>query len=371
MLSRRTLLAGAVAWAGCRRRRTHGFPGYAFVANEGGHAIAAVDLTAFAAARHIPLDAAPTVVVAPRSTASVLALTPATGGIHEIDASSLSLKRSVRVAAGGFQMRLSPGEDRLWVLCRHPSRLLEIDPASLGAASEVRLPEEPSSFDLSRDGSIAVIGFGSPGRIALADLQERRLVRTIHASASLGAVCFRSDDRCILAPELDRRMLSIYDTASGGVVTRLPLAVRPEHYCFRSDGGQMFISGEGMDAVVVVYPHKTPMVAETVLAGREPRAMGVSSGTPDLLFVTNPPTGNVTILDIVTRRVIGIVPVGAEPSFVTATPDSQYALVLNRASGDMAVIRVAGFTAKRGRLAPLFTMIPVGSRPVAAAVKAI
>ena len=68
---------------------------------------------------------------------------------------------------------------------------------------------------------------------------------------------------------------------------------------------------------------------------------------------------------------VGAVPVGKEPAFVTITPDGQYALVLNRASGDMGVIRVKAVVRNRGKSAPLFTMIPVGSRPVAAAVRSV
>jgi len=50
------------------------------------------------------------------------------------------------------------------------------------------------------------------------------------------------------------------------------------------------------------------------------------------------------------------------------TPDQEYALVLNRASADMAVIRISAITVGRAKSAPLFTMIPVGSRPVDAVV---
>jgi DNA-binding beta-propeller fold protein YncE len=66
--------------------------------------------------------------------------------------------------------------------------------------------------------------------------------------------------------------------------------------------------------------------------------------------------------------------VGADPGFITVTPDGNFALVLNRASGDMAVIRAGAIVAEAaGRLksAPLYTMIPVGSRPVSAAVKPV
>jgi hypothetical protein len=48
-------------------------------------------------------------------------------------------------------------------------------------------------------------------------------------------------------------------------------------------------------------------------------------------------------------------------------------LVLNEQSGDVAVIRLlnirdADLNSRRSRTAPLFTMIPVGSRPVSAAI---
>jgi hypothetical protein len=94
------------------------------------------------------------------------------------------------------------------------------------------------------------------------------------------------------------------------------------------------------------------------------------SNSPQYLFVTNPPSGNVTIFYIDTRRAVAVVAVGAEPACVTMTPppDDQYALILNRGSGNMAVIRIAAIIPGRARRAALFTTIPVGSKPVSAAV---
>jgi DNA-binding beta-propeller fold protein YncE len=79
----------------------------------------------------------------------------------------------------------------------------------------------------------------------------------------------------------------------------------------------------------------------------------------------------VTILDVDTRHMVAVVSVGQEPNFVTMTPDDQYALILNRRSGNMAVIRLAAVIRSRARGAPLFTTIPVGSAPVSAAVLAV
>ena len=111
MITRRAVLALPFA-AACTSRKA-GFRGYAFIANEEGHAVAAVDLGALAVAKLIPLDAAPVDVVALRTKPLVYALTPENGSIHEIQADHLRLSR--KVAGGGaaalpFGATISPGE---------------------------------------------------------------------------------------------------------------------------------------------------------------------------------------------------------------------------------------------------------------------
>src|SRR5208283_5398335 len=75
VISRRAVLALPFG-AACTSHRP-GFRGYAFVANEEGQAVAAVDLQALAVARHIPLDSSPVDVLALRTRPFVYALTPA------------------------------------------------------------------------------------------------------------------------------------------------------------------------------------------------------------------------------------------------------------------------------------------------------
>jgi len=363
-------MTGALAAAaGCRRRRGAGFPGYAFVANQEGQAVAAVDLTAFAVARHIRLGEHPTELVAPPSLDSVYALAPAAGVVCEISAGQLALGRKFHFASEAVSMRLAPEGDRLWLLCREPRQLIEISIPPLRVQSRIALRSEPADFDVSRDGQMAAVSFGTEGEVALVGLDERRLRWVADLGAPLGTVRFQSDGKRLLVARVDAHMLSALHTPTGKVVTHLPLAIRPRHFCFKSDGGQLFITGEGLDAVVVVYPYQT-QVAETLLAGHAPESMAASS-SPDYLFVANPTSGNVTILDIETHRVIAAASVGSEPGFIAITPDNQYALVLNRGSGDMAVIRIPAITARRAKSAPLFTMIPVGSRPVCAVVRAV
>lgn len=374
MITRRAVLAGSlVALQSCVRRKARGFSGYAFVANEEGGAVAAVDLEVFAVARHIRVDGAPTAVIAHPRLSRVYALTPDNGLVHEIRSDTLTFSRNIRAGAPAVAMRLSPDGETMYVLCKQPNRLVGLALRPLRVAWTSSLAAEPADVDVSPDGSALAISHGNARAITFIDPRGRGVLAEVDTPGEMGLLRFQSDSTQLMAANLSDRMLSVYQTASRRLIAHLPLAVRPDHMCFNADGGQLFISGEGMDAVVVVYPYYTPQIGETVLAGNNPAAMAASQ---TYLFVANPKAGDVSILDIETRRVVAVAPVGTEPAYIAITPDDQYALVLNRVSGDMAVIRIPNVTRavnaqRRWKKAPLFMMIPVGSRPVSAAVMAI
>ena len=367
VISRRALFVSCLAvLPGCRPRRGSGFPGYAFVANEEGQAVAAVDLTSFALARHIPLGTSPTAVVAHPGRGAVYVLSPLAGTIHEIDPSRLAVRRKLSVARSAVSMRLVNDGSALWALCVDPPRLARVSLERFQVGAYIPLPAPPVDFDLTQDGRLSAASYGTAGLVSFLDLQTGRARAPVRAGDNIGTVRFRSDGKHLLAADLGRRVVSILEAPAGRVITNLPVAVKPENFCVKADGGEVFITGEGMDAVVILDPYRT-QAAETLLAGRAPAAMAISN-SPQYLFVTNPPSGNVTIFDIDTRRAVAVVAVGAEPAYVTITPDDQYALILNRGSGNMAVIRIAAIIPGRARRAALFTTIPVGSKPVSAAV---
>ena len=376
--SRRALLAAAPALlTGCFRKKYRAVEGLAFVANEDGRAVAVVGLDPFELIRHIPVNAPPTALAAHPHKQLIYALTPASGTVHEIDAVRLEVTRRVQAGSIATSMRLDENGDQLWVLCGPSRRLVRVNTSTLRSESQIPLPAVAVDFDLSsgagrskqywHDTNLAAISYGPAGAIQVLDRKTGVLGPMVRISSEVGSVRFRSDGKAVLAADLSGRMLSFVAAPESRVITNLPLALRPDYFCFHPDGGQLFITGEGRDAVVVVYPHNVPQVAETILAGRAPAAMTASDR---FLFITSPAAGEVIILNIDTRRVVASAAAGAEPCFVTLTPKGEYALVLNRKSGDMAVIRVAAIAPNRQKTAALLTMIPVGSKPVSAVVVA-
>jgi DNA-binding beta-propeller fold protein YncE len=360
--------------AGCSRK-AKGFPGYAFVASHDGRSVAAVDLSTFALAKQIPLDGAPNTVVAHPSRPAVYVLTPENGTIHEIEAASLAVKRRTRPAQAAVSMRLSGDGRSLWVLAREPRALVRVPLDGFRTAARIPLAHDPGGFELDPrpEGHKAGVSFPNEGMVGMCDLAANSAAAPLAVGARPLVAGFRKDGELLVVGSADRTM-TMFDVRSGKTVVRLPLPLQPSNFCFLPDGGQLFVTGPGMDGVVIVLPFSTE-VGETILAGRAPGRMATWTAAPySYLFVSNPETADVTVIDVDTRKLVVVLHTGGEPTQILFTPDNRYALVLNNRSGDMAVVRTAEFTTEttkwiqRYKTGALLTVIPVGGRPVGAAV---
>lgn len=369
MISRRSFLPSLAAAAACRRKGAASLAGYAFVANRAGRAIAAVDLSALAVVRHIRLADEPVSLTTHRSLPFVYVSLPGSALLQEISTDRLEAGRSLRLPGPAAQLAFERGGTAVWALIPESRHLLRISPQKMAVEARVSLPHAGADFALSQEGEWAGVSLGDTGKAALIRRNEAKLDRIVEFGSTLGGVRFRSDDRFLIASDLDARAAVFYDIAASRVAVRLPLPVRPENLCFKPDGGQLFLTGEGMDAVVTVYPYQTE-VGATTLAGRAPGVMAASH-VPDYLFVANPTENTVTILNVATQRAMAAAQVGREPCHISITPNQEYAVVLNRKSGDMSMIHIPTLSARRNKAAAIFTQVPVGSEPVAAVVRAV
>jgi YVTN family beta-propeller protein len=372
-ISRRALLLSSAAALGCARKKATGFPGYCFVANRGSRSVTVVDLNTFRVRKQIPLDAAPSAMVAAPDAEKpkVYALAPNAGAVYEIDVASLTVSRKAWGGSQAVAMQLSPQGDALWALYREPAALVQVPLGSFRPSRRIPLPAAPDSFELSGDGRAAVAS--RKGRsITIVSLSRGAIERTITSGDEPSLVQFRSDGQLLMAACPPDRNLVIYDVPTGKTVVRLPLPVAPRHFCVTPDGGQLFITGDGMDAVVIAFPYRTE-IDQTVLAGHAPGAMAVTETSEPYLLVANPESGSVTALDVDTRMLVAVVQVGQMPGEILVTPDRQYALAIDEQSGDLAVIRLSTFNevwVHRYKSASLFTMVQVGDRPAGAVVVA-
>ena len=372
VLTRRSLLGGAgfAVASACGRSRATGYPGYALVSTAGENSVAVVDLNTFHVTKKIGLTAAPSVIIA--DSRQGYALTPATGTVHLLDIERLAKKASIRLADRVDSIRLTPDGKMLTAISTKSRELILADVESHRIVRRVRLENEPLDLDLSFDSGTnpicVAISEGSSGIVESIDLASGRRART-QLSGELGNLRYRSDGQILLVANYGDRTLVALDTQTLQTICELPLAMRPENLCFSADQGQLFISGSGMDGIAIVFPFHTLEVEQTVLAGRTPGAMACCGPDPSYLFVASRTGSEISILSVDTRKMIALTQAGQEPKQITITPDQQYALILNEASGDMAVIRIPDIKGTRLKTgASLFAMVPIGDTPVDTAI---
>ena len=368
-MNRRHFLLGTAGMAAaCRRARAPRYNGYAFTSTAD-RQIAAVSLSNFSLVHQIPVDSAPGPLLAHPARKRVMALLPKTGTLLEIDPRSMAIARRSHPLGPALDMRLARDGRLLWVLLRDSVIAWDLD--RWQRVTWIKLPNEPSGMDLHPSGRKAAIGIPGKSAVGLANLDTGQLTITPLSEAP-GFVCFQCKGERIFAALPAARRIAAVNTATARHEVDLPVPLTPQFYCNNDDGGQMFVTGEGMDAVVIVSPYQTE-VGETVLAGHAPKAMAATAGRTPYLLLANPDAEGATILSINTRRVVAQVQTGGRASEIALTPDGSYALILNGETGNLAVFRLsvlqtANLQERRSRNAPLFTVIPVGANSTGLAI---
>lgn len=362
-LTRRHAIA-LLAAAGCRRRGS-GFDGYALVAASGSRGVAIIDLLAFARKGSIPLPYEPTALIAHPDPAArrAYAIMAGHASIAEISPDSPSVLRRIALPAHPLAVRIANG--KLYWIDHERNSLGVVDLKEWKTLRAIPLAAPPVDLDVSHSRPLAAVTLNS-GAVQIIPTDGGKPFAPVPVAPGLGSIRFRSDGNCVLVAEPMVNAISVIETASMRKVVQLQLALRPERLWMNVDGGQLFVTGSGVDGVAIVYPYRTE-VAQTFLSGRRPGEMA-DSRSPDYLFVSNPEAGSVTVFSIETQKVVAVTGVGADPGPIAITPDQQYALVVNRGSGDLAVIRIAAITPGKEKRAPLFTMVPVGAQPCGIAV---
>jgi YVTN family beta-propeller protein len=365
--SRRSFLGLCLAASSsCRPRRAPALEAYAFIANQESRTIAVLDLSTFHVIRQIALDSPPTALLSHPSQRLFYAIASQSGHLFEIDSETLMVRRQARTYGDLVAVQMARSRQELWLLSRQHRRLVRLSLNELRPRAVWPLEAEPTGFATAPWFPFSALAYGEAGEVQLFDERTGTFGPRSRIGQQLGACTFRSDGKALLAADRGANRLAVLEAPTLRPIAYLPLSLRPDFLCFNRDQGQLFITGEGRDAVAVVYPHYIPAIAETTLAGRYPGPMAASE---NYLFIANPKTSDVTILDIDTRRVAAVATVGAEPWHIAITPGDEYALVLNRASGDVAVIRIHQRMSNRRKTAALFTMVRVGARPVAALIQ--
>jgi DNA-binding beta-propeller fold protein YncE len=358
-ITRRGLLL-SLPLSACSRTRAPRYQGWLFVGSEAEKGIVVADLAEFKRVVTIPLSEAPRrILVCP---AGVFAACSGTQALYRIDPARPKVTGKIGLPGTVAASAMLGESASASVLLDHPPALMTIDLSSGKTLASVPLPAGLAPLGIAVSPDLVAVAAGH--QILRFSPKSGALLGQTDVASAPGPILFRNDGLTILAGLPDTKEIITLDAATGGLLNRLPLAIAPRHFCFNPDGGQMFVTGSGLDALVIANPYQNE-IDQTISAGHEPGAMAVQA-QQNILLVANP--SNVTLLDIDTRRLAATVAVNGPPGEILVTPGGEYALSVSQDSGDVSVIRLATVLDRKQRTKPVFTVFPTGAGLRSAAI---
>ena len=278
-----------------------------------------------------------------------------------------------------------------------------IDAEHNTVVATIGVHRQPLSIDLDADGARAYVANSGSNSISVIDLKARREIAQFGAGEGPVAARLAADGKTLVVANQAGNSVTVMDPADGHVravfgdcpgaagpvilpdsskafvpcsaghqVMVIALANSkarpnqpdalealmdvgrgPSDLALKPDGGEIFVSNSLSDSVSEIY-NTTDEVADTYMIGADP-VFGLVSRDNATLYVANQRSQEVTVYSIDDGKRVGSAHVGDGPAAMAFSDVGHLLFVVDRRSGDVAVVRTATQS--------LFTLLPAGRDP--------
>lgn len=299
--------------------------------------------------------------------------------VHLIDPETQSVAGEIRGIPIPHGVAVAPDGSRIYVSSEAENALVAVDGRSLDIIDQIPLSARPNNISIGRDGRLVYVGImDGDGGIDVIDTARLEKVRHIDTHSRVHNTYVTPDGKYFLAGTFggDRNLL-VFDAATESLAWSLfdkrndssLEGVRPIAFETRADGStsRLFVQISDYHGFVVVdFDSGTEIerkeLPEIPASERNP---GPFNGAPShgigvapdgrTLWVCSRPNSRVYAYSLPDLELLGGVPIGTQPDWLTFSPDGRFVYVANGGSDDVSVIE----TASRREI----TRIDVGRAP--------
>ncbi len=348
-----------------------------FVASASERGVVVSDLSSFRRSGVIALGGVPDQVLSARG--KVFALCFENQTVAQIDPISRAITATTSVGGKIAAAALTTDGRWLAVAVSQPAGVVMLDTASGKVARRAVLPGSPHAIAASLNQLAALTTNSKATSLARISVSDGALLGVSPIGAGeITAIGYRKDGGTIFVGASDSREIVSLNSANAAVLARLPVPIRPARFCAHEDGGQVFVTGADMEPRLVIFSPYQNQIDQTVYAGR---ALSAVAAAPvrNLLFLSNASAGDVTIMDIFSRRVIASIRTGGSPGEILVAPapraggEEEYAFVVDTVTGDVSVLHIPVilqksqvFIAEHPK--PVFAVFHGGANPQSAVI---
>src|SRR5689334_16911978 len=266
----------------------------------------------------------------------------------------------------------APDGSHYYISNEAESTLDVVDPKTLKVTRNIPLSGHPNNIAVSKDGKRVYVSIAAaPGAVDVIDTNSLEKVKSIAVKGGVHNTYVTPDGKFIVAGSIPGKVLTVIDQATEEPVWSVNFenVVRPITFEKNPDGStkRMFVQISNLHgfAVVDFATHKeVSRVTLPDVPGKEKETEGVQGSpshgigiTPDgkTLFATSKWYGYVFAYSMPDLKLLGSVPVGDDPDWLTFTPDSKSLYVACAGANWVNVVDVKSMKS--------VTRIPVGQVP--------
>ena len=306
------------------------------------------------------------------ATVRIVQTNSAGDNVHLIDPSTNKVVGVIKGIEVNHGATYAPDGSRYYISNEAESTLDVVDAKTLKVTRNIPLTGHPNNIAISKDGKRVYVSIAAaPGAVDVIDTASLEKVKSIPVKGGVHNTYVTPDGKFIVAGSIPGKVLTVIDQATEEPVWSVGFenGVRPITFEKNPDGStkRMFVQISNLHgfAVVDFATHKeVSRITLPDVPGKEKETEGVQGSpshgigiTPDgkVLFATSKWYGYVFAYSMPDLKLIGSVPVGEDPDWLTFTPDSKSVYVACAGSDYVTVVDVKS-------LKPL-THIPVGFVP--------
>ncbi len=296
----------------------HNLAGYVYTADEHGNSLSAIDL-ANGQVETVTIPVSPhNVQVTPDGTRVLAVGVPATG----------------EHGHSGSEHADAPGQ------------LLVFDSSAIssGPLAAIAVGDHPAHVVTDRTAERAFVTLAGQNAVAVVDLAERKVMKTIATGTYPHGLRVGPDGRSIYVANVEDGSVSVIDATQLAEVARIPVGRAPVQVGFLPDGSRAYVSLRDENMVAVIDTARRAVVGK-IAVGRNPIQV---YATPDsrYVYVANQgteadPADTVSVIDTVAGAVVKTIRTEAGAHGVVVSDDGRFAFVTNIVDGTVSVVDVA------------------------------
>jgi YVTN family beta-propeller protein len=305
-------------------------------------------------------------------TVRIVQTNSAGDNVHLIDPATNKVVGVINGIEVNHGATVAPDGSRFYISNEAESTLDVVDAKTLKVTRNIPLTGHPNNIAISKDGRKVYVSIAAaPGAVDVIDTTSQEKIKSIPVKGAVHNTYVTPDGKYIVAGSVVGKILTVNDAETEQPIWTVTFenGVRPITFETNPDGStkRMFVQISELHgfAVVDFATHKeVTRITLPDVPGKVKNTEGVQGSpshgigiTPDgkVLYATSKWYGYVFAYSMPDLKLLGSVPVGEDPDWLTFTPDSKSVYVACAGSNWVTVVDVKSIKA--------VTHIPVGQVP--------